>query len=321
MEAATETGIPYSRILIFDNNGGPIPTGFRSWRSLLTYGQQDWVRLGGALAKTATCCRLFSGGTTGLPKASIVTHYNVTSQVHLTNDPQKRRYSQVRRLAPLPMFHAAAVASTHIAPLRLGHQVYIMRRFQLEAFLLYLEKYYITDLAVVPPMALAIIQSSASRKYDLTSVKLANSGAGPLDKGSQARLQALLAPEARMTQIWGMTETSGICTLLPWPEYDDTGSVGYMLAGMDAKLVDDDGKDISDHDVPGEICVRGPIVIGGYFENSEANARDWDADGYFHTGDVGYCARRMGKWFIVDRKKVRMRPLHPHGTRTMTDRV
>lgn len=74
--------------------------------------------------------------------------------------------------------------------------------------------------------------------------------------------------------------------MTPWPHDEPTGSVGQLLPNMDAKLVDDDGKDITGFDVRGELCVRGPIVIQGYFENPEANGRDWDTDGYFHTGDI-----------------------------------
>jgi long-subunit acyl-CoA synthetase (AMP-forming) len=70
------------------------------------------------------------------------------------------------------------------------------------------------------------------------------------------------------------------------------------------KLVDDAGKDISDYNVQGEICIRGPTVVKGYFENPEANQRDWDSDNYFHTGDIGYCDRETKIWYIVDRKKV-----------------
>ena len=137
----------------------------------------------------------------------------------------------------------------------------------------------------------------------LKSVRAANCGAAPLDKHPQARLQALMSDSAPFTQVWGMTETSCIATMFPYPEKDTTGSVGRPLPNLDLKLVDDNGKDISDFDVQGEICVRGPTVVRGYFENPEANARDWDADNYFHTGDIGYCDRKTKNWYIVDRKK------------------
>lgn len=90
----------------------------------------------------------------------------------------------------------------------------------------------------------------------------------------------------------------------PHSETDTTGSVGRPMANLDIKLVDDDGKDISGYDIRGELCIRGPTVVRGYFENPEANARDWDKDEYFHTGDIAYCDGKTKLWYIVDRKKV-----------------
>ena len=91
-------------------------------------------------------------------------------------------------------------------------------------------------------------------------------------------------------------------TNFPYPEDDDTGGVGRSLPGMDMKLIDDEGNDITDFDLRGELCVRGPTVIGGYLDE-EATANSWDKDGFFHTGDVAYCAKDSEKWYIVDRKK------------------
>lgn len=91
-----------------------------------------------------------------------------------------------------------------------------------------------------------------------------------------------------------------------YPEFDTTGSVGYPLPDVDVKLVDDDGRDITGFDVRGELCVRGPNVVRGYFENPEANARDFDQEGFFHTGDVAYIDRMTELYYIVDRKKVRL---------------
>lgn len=68
-------------------------------------------------------------------------------------------------------------------------------------------------------------------------------------------------------------------------------------------MIDDNGKDISAYDVRGEICLRGPTITPGYFENPKANAESFDADGWFKTGDIGYCSAEGHKWYIVDRKK------------------
>jgi len=73
---------------------------------------------------------------------------------------------------------------------------------------------------------------------------------------------------------------------------------------MCGRLIDNDGKDITDFDVRGELCVRGPTIIKGYYNNPKANAESWDQEGYFKTGDILYCDGKSKKWYIVDRKKV-----------------
>jgi len=140
-------------------------------------------------------------------------------------------------------------------------------------------------------------------KYNMKAARIGQVGAAPLDKHPQARMQELLGG-VPMCQVWGMTETSCVATRLRYPSYDTTGSVGVPLPNLDVKLVDDAGKDITGFDVRGELCVRGPTVIRGYYENPEANARDFDDEGYFHTGDIAYVARVSGLYYIVDRKKV-----------------
>jgi acyl-CoA synthetase (AMP-forming)/AMP-acid ligase II len=100
-----------------------------------------------------------------------------------------------------------------------------------------------------------------------------------------------------------VTETSCIATMFPYPEKDFTGGVGRLIPNLEAKLADDDGKDISAYDVRGKLCVKGPTVIPGYFENPEANRSSFDDEGFFHTGDIGYCDGKTKGWYIVDRKK------------------
>ncbi len=177
-----------------------------------------------------------------------------------------------------------------------------MRRFELEPFFQYSEKYQVTEAGGVPPMIIAQIMSPLNKKYSLKSAKSAFCGAAPLGAGPQNRYEELLGGAA-FTQVWGMTETTCISTMFPWHEHDYTGSVGRPLANLDMKLVDDEGKDITAYDTRGEICVRGPIVIPGYYENPEANKTSFDAEGFFHTGDVGFCDGKTKLWYIVDRKK------------------
>jgi acyl-CoA synthetase (AMP-forming)/AMP-acid ligase II len=98
-----------------------------------------------------------------------------------------------------------------------------------------------------------------------------------------------------------MTEACCLISITPHPERD-IGSVGYLIPNTDIKFIDDDGNELTKINERGEMCVRGPTIVRGYFENPEANARDFDNDGYYHTGDIGYMTE-AGKIFIVDRKK------------------
>lgn len=229
------------------------------------------------------------------------------------------------RVVATPIFHAAAAPGTHVSALASGHVVFMMRRFELKAFLHAVETFRATELGLVPPIAIAIVTSPyATTRPFLATVRNARCGAAPLDKQLQARLQHLLSNGAALTQVWGMTETSCVATMFPYGEHDDTGSVGRIIPNVELKfvwqafspisrflhqltvplrLVGDDGREIRDYGVRGEICVRGPTVTPGYFDNNTANAESFDSEGWYKTGDIGYCDGKTRKWYIVDRKK------------------
>jgi acyl-CoA synthetase (AMP-forming)/AMP-acid ligase II len=249
--------------------------------------------------------RLFTSGTSGLPKAAISSHMNFIAEHELVFEHSMVGDYEHVNLFALPMFHAAIAPRVHTSTFKMrnGDKVYIMRRFDLEKFMQSMDEYKVTDLTVVPPIAVALIMSPLSKKYSMKSVKQGMVGAAPLRPEPQARLKALLGQGATMTQVWGMTETTCVCSRFEYPESDDTGSVGYLVPNIDAKLVDDEGKDISAYDVRGELCVKGPTVIQGYFENEKANVESFDDEGFFRTGDIAYCDSKTKKWFIVDRKK------------------
>ncbi|OQU99890.1 AMP-binding enzyme domain-containing protein [Cladophialophora immunda] len=303
VSAAQECDIPQSRIWAFDSQKEPIPTGFASWRELLKHGQRDWIRFNDEqVSKRTTAARLFSSGTTGLPKAAALSHYNLIAQHTLVNETQPTPY-EPRRLLYLPLFHAAMVPVAHVTPLRSGDLSYILRRFEMEPFLASIQQYQLTEMVFVPPVAVAVLKYPLLHKYSLKSIKVVVCGAGPLDKEHQNALQVILGPETSFTQVWGMTETSCVASKFYYPERDDTGSVGHMMPNLDVKLIDDNGNDITTFDVPGELCIRGPTIISGYFNSPHATKDSIDEEGYFKTGDVMYCDSKTKKWYIIDRKK------------------
>ncbi|KAK2756530.1 hypothetical protein FQN54_005423 [Arachnomyces sp. PD_36] len=302
--AAKECNIPSSNIWVFNVQNQPLPSGFRSWTELTKYGEEDWVRFNDEkTCDGTTAARLFSSGTTGLPKAAMISHRNFIAQHSLVFETKPPPY-QMTRIVAIPCFHAAAVPSTHVSALKAGHTLYIMRRFELETYLQNMEKYGITDVVTVPPMAVGIVKSPFAKLPYLKKVKSGTVGAAPLDKEVQGKFRALLSDGAPFTQVWGMTETTCVATIFYYPETDDTGSVGRQGPNLEMKIIDDNGKNISAYGVRGEMCVRGPSVIKGYLDNPKANAESFDKDGWYKTGDIGYCdSAESRKWYIVDRKK------------------
>lgn len=305
--AASRLHLPPSAILILDTTPEQtflIPSAYSSWRTLLTHGSQDWTPFDDEHTSRFTTAMLcFSSGTTGLPKAAQISHFNLVAQHTLAREQNVRPTYPVKRLTYLPMFHASTAPLCHTSALRAGDVHYIMRRWDTDAVLMYVPHYRITDLMLVPPMVTSLVAHGTSRAEKLgrfASLKAVIAGAAPLDKQMQRRVQDLM-PEGVFTQIWAMTETTCVACAFGTGERDDTGSVGRFLPNLDVKLLDDEGGDVSAYGVRGELAVRGPTVFRGYV--GVPRERDFDAEGYFRTGDILWGDEKTGKWYVVDRKK------------------
>lgn len=133
------------------------------------------------------------------------------------------------------MFHASIAPAVHTSALKRGITNYVMRRFDVEIYLRSIEMFKITDLATVPPIAIAILMSPNVKEYSLASIKEGKCGAAPMTSETQARIQALLPEDVPFTQAFGMTETSCIATMFYYPEHDVTGSIGRAIPNLDMK--------------------------------------------------------------------------------------
>ena len=236
LDAIEGMGIPTQSIFIFNPKGGDVPAGFRSWEWLLCHGEEDWLEITDVEAlKNTELARLTTSGTTGLPKFALQSHYNATSFHHMVQEARQTPFDS-RQILVLPSFHVASVPGMHVSPLRNGNPVWIMRRFELEAYLASIEKFQINILSMAPPVVMAIINSPLRKKYSLRSVRVILCGAAPLDAESQKKLRVLCAPDCGFTQVWGMTETTSALSLFRYPDHDDTGSVGNrFLPNTDVK--------------------------------------------------------------------------------------
>lgn len=197
-------------------------------------------------ASTAIATLGFTSGTTGLPKAAMVSHQFSVSQIfgiRSRNKPYEvgdlepsvtishADRIQVSRLICLPAFHAFGMPLISGCAIRYWETVYLMRRFDTKQFVEDIEKFHITETPMVPAMIVAILNSPITQRKHLQSLRYVWSAGSPLRASTQAEFKSLLAPEAKVSQVWGMTET-GWALFFSWPEGDDTGSVGRVMDGM-----------------------------------------------------------------------------------------
>lgn len=234
-----------------------------------------------------------------------LSHRNVVAEAVIPGDMFKSWIAssnpnfEYRTLAHLPTAHIAGIQGYLINPFYMGGPVYWMPRFSFPEFLAYNKKYRITFFFTVPPIYL-LIAKSPEVTDQFKTLEIAVSGAAPLGKDLQHAASAKLGgPDCFISQTWGLSETTGSATVMPFGMTDDTGSVSPLIPNMLARIVDDEGKDV-EPGKPGEVLVKGPVVCKGYHKNEAANAEAFTGE-WFHTGDVAEF--RNGLFYIVDRKK------------------
>jgi 4-coumarate--CoA ligase len=171
LKAAGEVGLGREKVVLFNPGyqGGKADVAFEGqlmWRDLLKHGERDWERFDDyETARTTTAALLFSSGTTGLPKAAMLSHLNFVAEHTLVYEAPPRPYKAIRFVA-LPMFHAASAPMAHTTPLRSGEKMYVLARFDLEKWFWACEKYAVTDVTMVPPVSSRFPLSPSSSYFD-----------------------------------------------------------------------------------------------------------------------------------------------------------
>ncbi len=246
----------------------------------------------------------YTGGTTGLPRAACLSHANLTAAVEIYrvwNAGQGRDMSPSDRvICVLPLFHIYALTTILLRALSSGAEILLRARFDTAAVLADIEGLRATVFPGVPTMwtALAAVGDIGGR--DLSSLRIVSSGGAPLPQEIATRLEALTG--LRLGGGWGMTETSPAGTnLIPGDSYGP-GEIGVPLPGIEMRIValDDPGQVLPAGET-GEIAIRGPNVMAGYWQRPEESTAAF-ADGFFLTDDVGH-RDAQGRFFLVDRKK------------------
>lgn len=312
MEASQHCGISPERVLILRSINF-------SWslKSVSSQGtnyldevrELDWEHITDPESlKHKTICLLYSSGTTGVPKGVQLSHRNFVSEALITQaaiadylDRTSRKLGvnyDYRVLAHLPAAHVSGLQGYFINGIMAGGTVFWMSKYVFEDFARAARRHRITFISSVPAVFLRIAKSAAVTD-DFGSLLHAQSGAAPMGQELQTAVQAKIG--CPFSQAWGLTETTGAVTLLPWDRCDLTGSISQLLPNTRMKIVDENGRHVPEGGV-GEILVSGPNVTIGYHNNPDTTKEAFTSDGWFRTGDIGL--RRDGKFYIVDRKKV-----------------
>ncbi|KAH0835260.1 4-coumarate--CoA ligase-like 7 [Fonsecaea pedrosoi] len=331
LETAKLCGLEPSRIFLLNDSifWGPDPDEresvtqvCRSWDALMApevkASNYGWHTLDGPGECDKTVALNYSSGTTGLAKGVEITHRNYvanTLQLNFLNTlwpDHCERTKKARWLCYLPLYHALAQTLYVACALQQRIPVYIMTKFDLLEVLNNVQRFRITDLALVPPIAVALVKHPATRNFDLSSISAVTSGAAPLSRDICRRLEKILNGRVNVKQGWGMTDS-----LLGWDptRYSDSSGVGELNPNCEARIVQvvvklngtEDFVPVTQRgpDYTGELWVRGPNVMKGYWRNPSATANAFveDREGrWLRTGDVAYIDH-TGCFFIVDRIK------------------
>ena len=245
-----------------------------------------------------------SSGTTGLPKGVMLTHFNLTSNLEQTINRPNENSAMTEEdilLVHLPLFHSYGMTVLMNAAIAAGATQVHMGRFDMDLFLDLVPRHRVSMLYTVPPVVLGVAQVPGIESHDLSSLRLCLSGAAPLSEELQTRFERLTGVPT--VQGYGLTETSPVTNMdFVEPDRRRTGSIGPAVSDTDEKIVDpeDATRELPFGEV-GELLIRGPQVMKGYWRNPEATAETIH-DGWLYTGDMA----RMdpeGYVYIVDRKK------------------
>ncbi|KAI1392337.1 acetyl-CoA synthetase-like protein [Hypoxylon trugodes] len=317
LKAAKACNIPENKIFILRLPGQFNAVPFKTLDDLIEEGRSlpeleplVWSKGQGARQVAYLC---YSSGTSGLPKAVMIAHRNVIAnmmQIRWHEDPGRRAKgveTQVQ-LGLLPFSHIYGLVVVVQAGTYRGDEVIVLPKFELKTLLETIQRFKIQVMHIVPPIVIQLLRNpDLCAKYNLKSLRYVYTGAAPL--GAETHEDMVKAfPFLQVGQGYGMTETSTV--VLSTGENDVlVGSSGSLAPGCRAKLINEDGKEITGYEERGELWVQSPSVTLGYLNNEKATSEAyvWDHDGrWMRTGDVAVVRKAPSGYehfAVVDRLK------------------
>ncbi|WP_026432788.1 AMP-binding protein [Paracidovorax oryzae] len=247
----------------------------------------------------------YTGVTTGLSKGAVLTHRNIvaaTLQAEAWFTPALSRIGDVRQansIAALPLYHIFALTLCLLAIRQGSRLTLIPNPRDIPKFVAVLKKRPFHMMPAVNTLFNALLQNTEFRALDFSHLCVSQAGGMAASESTARQWQKVTGNT--MIEGWGMSETCAIGTNNPVDNTEFTGTIGLPLPGIDIAIKDDAGQSLPVGQ-SGEICIRGPNVMAGYYQQPEENARAFTADGFLRTGDIGVMDEQ-GYTRIIDRKK------------------
>ena len=254
-----------------------------------------------------TCAILYTSGTTGQPKGAELTHLNLMTNVTTTHDIHHKFLDespaeQKTCLITLPLFHTTGQTCQMNTHLYSGNRVVLLPRFEPQTTIETMEKETVNFWTGVPTMYWALLRYAEENDVDTSriaaNIKAVSSGGAPMPVEVMKAFTEKF--NVRVLEGYGMSETSPLATFNQFERPSKPGTVGLPIFGVEVRCVDENDKEVKTGE-RGEVVVRGPNVMKGYYKRPEANAEAFK-NGWFHTGDIGVFDDE-GYLSIVDRKK------------------
>ncbi|MGA4473695.1 long-chain-fatty-acid--CoA ligase FadD1 [Ectopseudomonas chengduensis] len=243
----------------------------------------------------------YTGGTTGVAKGAMLTHRNLVANMLQVKELMGANLNEGCEvlIAPLPLYHIYAFTFHCMAMMLIGgHNVLLTNPRDLPAVVKDLAKYRFTGFVGLNTLFVALCNNEDFRKLDFSSLKATFSGGMALQLATAERWKEVTG--CAICEGFGMTETSPVATVNPFSAIQ-LGTIGIPVPSTLCKIVNDDGQELAIGEI-GELCVKGPQVMKGYWQRQEATDEILDAEGWLKTGDIGLI-QEDGYLRIVDRKK------------------
>jgi long-chain acyl-CoA synthetase len=242
----------------------------------------------------------YTGGTTDVPKGSMLSHRNlVANTIQIRHWITDGRDGKETFLSVLPFSHVYGMTSCMNLAVTMAGTMVLLPTFNTQEVLSSIKKYHPTLFPGIPTMYIAISNFPHVRRFGISSIRACVSGAAPLPVEVQESFEKLT--KGKIVEGYGLTEASPVTHVNPLYGMRKAGSIGVPLPGTDARIVDMSTGESLPFGKEGELCIRGPQVMAGYWNAPDETAKVL-ADGWLHTGDIA-TMDEDGYFYIIDRKK------------------